>query len=156
MTELVADSLDDLALDGKHEEQHGHSHGGAPCHGHGAAPPPAEQHGHSHGGAPCHGHGEADGGVVLAPEKVVAVFAQLVEGVRAAGEHMKDPMNMKAVREENPGISDDALTEMLTTEFAASIPILEEKAFADHGVNEEDVQRAGKQLGVAVYHHVEN
>ena len=69
---------------------------------------------------------------------------------------MKDPMNMKAVREENPGITDDALTEMLTTEFAASIPILEEKAFADHGVNEEDVQRAGKQLGVAVYHHVEN
>ena len=125
MTELVADSLDNLALDGKQEEQHGHSHGGAPC----------------------HGHGEADGGVVLAPEKVVAVFAQLVKGVRAAGEHMKDPMNMKAVREENPGISDDALTEMLANEFAASIPGLEEKAFADHGVNEEDVQRAGKQRG---------
>lgn len=39
---------------GARQQQHGHSHGGEPCHGHGE---PEPQHGHSHGGEPCHGHG---------------------------------------------------------------------------------------------------
>ena len=42
--------------------QHGHSHGGKPCHGHGqpgagtGSTQDVAQHGHSHGGKPCHGH----------------------------------------------------------------------------------------------------
>lgn len=48
--------------------EHGHSHNGKPCHGHGpqaghghshGAPQP--QHGHSHNGKPCHGHGPQAG-----------------------------------------------------------------------------------------------
>lgn len=60
--------------------EHGHSHDGKPCHGHGT--PTAEQieqmmkarmqmqdggaHGHSHDGKPCHGHGQSD----LSPQKM--------------------------------------------------------------------------------------
>jgi hypothetical protein len=55
-------------------QQHGHSHGGKPCHGHGPAAQQQpqqqhghshgaqpQQHGHSHGGKPCHGHGPQAG-----------------------------------------------------------------------------------------------
>ena len=40
---------------GKQSQQHGHSHNGVPCKGHG--PPPQQEHGHSHNGVPCEGHG---------------------------------------------------------------------------------------------------
>ncbi|KAH9255055.1 hypothetical protein BASA81_006814 [Batrachochytrium salamandrivorans] len=42
---------------GARQQQHGHSHGGQPCHGHGEQ---EQEHGHSHGGQPCHGHGGHD------------------------------------------------------------------------------------------------
>ena len=35
------------------QSNHGHSHNGQPCHGHGQQ----QSHGHSHNGQPCHGHG---------------------------------------------------------------------------------------------------
>merc|ERR1711865_1250549 len=61
--------------DRKTMADHGHSHGGEACHGHGhrEAAPPAEthghghgqaaavNHGHSHGGEACHGHGAPPG-----------------------------------------------------------------------------------------------
>lgn len=45
---------------------HGHSHGGQPCHGHDRDESnhghshDDNSHGHSHGGQPCHGHGDND------------------------------------------------------------------------------------------------
>lgn len=45
-------------------QQHGHSHGGEPCHGHGGHDEDDDEeehsHSHSHGGQPCHGHGGHD------------------------------------------------------------------------------------------------
>ncbi|CUG86075.1 Hypothetical protein, putative [Bodo saltans] len=46
------------------EHDHGHSHNGKPCHGHGQAShghSHESSHGHSHNGQPCHGHGHDHG-----------------------------------------------------------------------------------------------
>ena len=50
-----------MNIDFQKPQDHGHSHGGKPCHGHGHEVEQPQSHGHSHGGQPCHGHGHGFG-----------------------------------------------------------------------------------------------